>query len=52
MSFATSESWHSRANALLCSFSKAFSKLIELGVPTAQFQNEPWVMTPTEDQSK
>lgn len=38
--------------ALLCSFSKAFSKLIELGVPTAQFQNEPWIMTATEDQGK
>lgn len=29
---------------LMYSFSAAFAKLLELGVPTAQFAGEPWSM--------
>lgn len=32
------------------SFSKAFHKLIELGVPTAQFKSEPYALKTTEEQ--
>jgi len=34
----------SRSGLMPLSFSAAFAKLLELGVPTSQFAGEPWSM--------
>lgn len=33
------------------SFSAAFAKLLELGVPTSQLEKEPWTIKTVEEQS-
>lgn len=47
----TAKAYADDADLFFNDFSKVFSKLIELGVPTSQFPKEQWDMKTVDEQS-